>query len=258
MRGERKMASTTDYDRFDRAKPIEPAWRSGRAPTGKSWYAKGVAAQRQALEKSLTIVDDEIGRLRSDGIDSSERVRSAVRRRKRIIEALDRLPPAMPSSMHRSKKSSTPVNPKKDKAKDLRSRELVPLPDEKIVMAQPPPRDGQVEFRKMVLEAYGACVVTGCKIEPVLEAAHIIPFVDARSHRIENALCLRSDIHALYDKGYLAIDQTGKVSVHKSIDDAEYRNLDGRIIAMPLKDADRPDSGLLLMHSRFVKKDRNP
>ena len=51
-------------------------------------------------------------------------------------------------------------------------------------------REGQAEFRNLIIEAYGCCAVTGCLDESALEAAHIIPFVDARSHLITNGICL--------------------------------------------------------------------
>lgn len=70
------------------------------------------------------------------------------------------------------------------------------------------PRMGQGRFRRAVDEAYEfRCAVTGSKTYPSLEAAHIRDYADARgTHAVSNALLLRSDVHALYDRGYLGID----------------------------------------------------
>jgi putative restriction endonuclease len=70
------------------------------------------------------------------------------------------------------------------------------------------PRMGQGRFRRAVDEAYSyRCAVTGSRTYPSLEAAHIRDFaLDGGSHAVSNALLLRSDVHALYDRGYLGID----------------------------------------------------
>jgi hypothetical protein len=66
-------------------------------------------------------------------------------------------------------------------------------------------REGQDAFRALMLRAYGRCAVTGSTVEAALEVAHIIPYVDPRSNLISNGLCLRADIHRLYDRDMLRI-----------------------------------------------------
>lgn len=70
------------------------------------------------------------------------------------------------------------------------------------------PRMGQGRFRRAVDEAYSyRCAVTGSGTYPSLEAAHIRDFaLDGGAHAVSNALLLRSDVHTLYDRGYLGID----------------------------------------------------
>lgn len=64
------------------------------------------------------------------------------------------------------------------------------------------PRLGQGSFRVLVTETYERrCAVTGEKVLPVLEAAHIHPVAADGVHRIDNGLLLRSDLHTLFDKG---------------------------------------------------------
>lgn len=70
------------------------------------------------------------------------------------------------------------------------------------------PRMGQGRFRRAVDEAYDfRCAVTGSKTYPSLEAAHIRNYSHGTGmHEVSNALLLRSDVHALYDRGYVGID----------------------------------------------------
>lgn len=49
------------------------------------------------------------------------------------------------------------------------------------------------------------CAVTGEKTLPVLEAAHIKPFASRGPHRVSNAILLRSDLHKLFDLGYVTV-----------------------------------------------------
>jgi putative restriction endonuclease len=67
-------------------------------------------------------------------------------------------------------------------------------------------RLGQGAFRKLVLDAYGRrCAVTGEHTVPVLQASHIVPFADVAQHEVTNGLALRSDIHTLFDQGYVTV-----------------------------------------------------
>jgi putative restriction endonuclease len=74
------------------------------------------------------------------------------------------------------------------------------------VPALHPARLGQGAFRKLVLDAYGRrCAVSGEHTVPVLQASHIKPFADVEQHEITNGLALRSDIHTLFDLGYVTV-----------------------------------------------------
>ena len=65
---------------------------------------------------------------------------------------------------------------------------------------------GQGIFRIGVTDAYDrACAVTTEHSLPVLEAAHIRPYSEGGEHRVSNGLLLRSDIHRLFDKGYVTV-----------------------------------------------------
>jgi putative restriction endonuclease len=47
--------------------------------------------------------------------------------------------------------------------------------------------------------------VTKEKALPVLQAAHIQPVSQGGRHLVSNGLLLRSDIHTLFDRGYVTI-----------------------------------------------------
>ena len=67
-------------------------------------------------------------------------------------------------------------------------------------------RPNQADFRKMLLKEYkSTCMITKCKIEAVLEAAHIKPFADNKDDTLENGLLLRADLHLLFDKEFMGI-----------------------------------------------------
>jgi putative restriction endonuclease len=116
------------------------------------------------------------------------------------------------------------------------------------------PRLGQGIFRIAVTEAYGAaCAVTHEHSLPALEAAHIRPYSDGGEHAVPNGLLLRSDIHRLFDTGYVGITPGHQFVVSDRLK-ADYSNgrtyypLDGRAIQLPQAIADRPDPHELEWH----------
>lgn len=68
-------------------------------------------------------------------------------------------------------------------------------------------RLGQDAFKAVVAHNYGyQCGMTGEKVRPVLEAAHTLPDASGGKQKPDNGLLLRSDMHTLYDHGYIAVD----------------------------------------------------
>ncbi len=79
-------------------------------------------------------------------------------------------------------------------------------------------RLGQGAFRKLVLDAYGRrCAVSGEHTVPVLQASHIRPFADVTHHEISNGVSLRSDIHTLFDQGYVTVTPDYKFVVSERL-----------------------------------------
>ncbi|HBJ83867.1 MAG TPA: hypothetical protein DDZ88_08370 [Verrucomicrobiales bacterium] len=85
-------------------------------------------------------------------------------------------------------------------------------------------RRGQCAFRQRVLRKHGGkCLITGCNVKDVLEAAHIKSYRGPLDHNIKNALLLRADVHTLYDLNLVAIDpQTLRVHIHPSLTGSSY------------------------------------
>jgi hypothetical protein len=68
-------------------------------------------------------------------------------------------------------------------------------------------RRGQRKFRHALMKRYGArCMVTGCALVDVLEAAHVWPYRGEEDNHPENGLLLRADIHTLFDLNLLSIN----------------------------------------------------
>jgi len=119
-------------------------------------------------------------------------------------------------------------------------------------------RLGQGAFRVGVTEAYERrCAITGERTLPVLQAAHIRPVIEKGTHAISNGLLLRSDIHTLFDRGYVTVtgDHEFRVSPWLTRDWSNgrvYYALDGQSIRQPPRPEYRPDPELLEWHSKEV------
>jgi putative restriction endonuclease len=117
-----------------------------------------------------------------------------------------------------------------------------------------PRRLGQRSFQAVVLGAYGRrCAITGSRIRPVLQAAHVVPLPAGGEHRLDNGLLLRSDVHTLYDGGYLGVDPSYRLLVSPRLRE-EFQNgeqfyaMAGQPIAVPDRRADRPGREFLEWH----------
>jgi putative restriction endonuclease len=117
------------------------------------------------------------------------------------------------------------------------------------------PRRGQGAFRLIVSDAYQKrCAVTGEKTFPVLEAAHIKPVSKGGDHRTENGLLLRSDLHTLFDRGYVTVTPKGEFLVSPKLKETwtngrVYYDLDRSSIRMPSEERNRPSALLLEWHN---------
>lgn len=119
------------------------------------------------------------------------------------------------------------------------------------------PRLGQGGFRIMVMDEYSRkCAITGEKTLPVLEAAHIQPYSENGPHEICNGIFMRSDLHTLFDGGYMTLTKEFNVEVSKRIREEfsngrEYYALHGKkLIFLPENLSNRPDPAFLEWHQQ--------
>lgn len=121
------------------------------------------------------------------------------------------------------------------------------------------PRLGQGSFRLLVTDAYGRrCAMTAERTLPVLEAAHIRPYAQGGEHALANGLLLRSDLHKLFDLGYVTVDPDDRrIIVSRKIKE-EYENgrqyyaLHGNVIAAPVEPNGIPSTENLQYHSAHI------
>ncbi len=149
------------------------------------------------------------------------------------------------------------------RAPDDLSDRFVPLDvDERaMVMREIAEREGQGAFRLRLLRAYdGQCAITGEHTEPVLDAAHIQPYVGPRSNHVQNGLVLTKEFHALFDRGYVAVTPDYEVRVSDRLrtdwrNGKRYYPYDGhRLLHLPEQPELRPSRDALAWHFEHVFK----
>ncbi len=122
------------------------------------------------------------------------------------------------------------------------------------------PRLGQGAFRVAVTETYRRqCAVTGGKVLPALDAAHIRPYSEGGYHTKSNGILLRKDIHSVFDAGYATVDENFRFLVSKKVKEVfnngeEYLRLDGQALRLPSEKLDWPNPDFLRWHkvNRFL------
>lgn len=116
-------------------------------------------------------------------------------------------------------------------------------------------RIAQHKFRQTVIEQYNStCCITGTSYAKVLEAAHIQPYLCDRSNHPQNALCLRTDVHRLFDAGLLTITKVLEVRVSTKLRSTEYSKLEGKRISLPSNQKHWPSMNALDFHLTKIFK----
>ena len=137
--------------------------------------------------------------------------------------------------------------------------ELVDVDRRRLVESRSVAREGQGTFRARLLDAYGRrCAITGERTEPVLDAAHIQPYLGPRSNHMQNGLILTKEFHTLFDRGYVTVtpDSTVRISGRLREDwenGRRYYEFDGRSLArLPDQAGMRPSREALEWHGEQV------
>lgn len=120
-------------------------------------------------------------------------------------------------------------------------------------------RVGQGGFRALVTDAYTRrCAISGERTLPALEAAHIKPYAEAGPNRTENGLLLRSDLHKLFDAGYLTVTPERCIEVSRRIREEfengkDYYRYHGQPLrVLPGDITEQPDAQFLNWHNDHV------
>jgi HNH endonuclease len=121
------------------------------------------------------------------------------------------------------------------------------------------PRLGQGSFRIVVTDAYERrCALTGERTLPVLDAAHIKPYSVDQRHEVSNGILMRSDLHRLFDEGYITIDPLDRrIQVSGRIREEfengkDYYKLHGHSVRDPNKAIFRPLAENLEYHAYTI------
>lgn len=98
-------------------------------------------------------------------------------------------------------------------------------------------RRGQGAFRHTLRKQFAdTCLVTGCTLADLLEAAHINPYRGEKDNHPSNGLLLRTDIHTLFDLNLLGIEpESLRIHLHPKLKGSEYERFDGKRLACEAK-----------------------
>jgi putative restriction endonuclease len=97
------------------------------------------------------------------------------------------------------------------------------------------------------------CVVSDEKTLPILDAAHIRAYGDGGDHDTANGLLLRTDIHRLFDLGYVTVSEDHRFEVsHRLKADFDngrhYYDLHGQALRTPKPGFPAPAQDALAWH----------
>lgn len=128
-----------------------------------------------------------------------------------------------------------------------------------LVLRELADREGQGAFRLRLLRAYrNQCAITGEHTVPVLDAAHIQPYLGPRSNHIQNGILLTKEFHTLFDQGHVGITPDYEVRVSEQLRE-EWQNGrryypydEKRLVILPEDPELRPSRDALAWHHEKV------
>jgi hypothetical protein len=118
-------------------------------------------------------------------------------------------------------------------------------------------RKHQSAFRQEILANYAhRCCITSERVVELLEAAHIQPYIDERSNHPQNGLCLRVDLHRLFDEGLISVTSRNTVAVSDHLAGTSYAGLEGATVSLPVDVLVKPSPEALGFHRTSVFRSR--
>ncbi|WP_055073908.1 HNH endonuclease [Pseudanabaena sp. 'Roaring Creek'] len=106
-----------------------------------------------------------------------------------------------------------------------------------IMMRQIKERRGQKQFRQSLRQVHDdKCMITGCDITDILEAAHISSYNSDYNNHITNGLLLRADIHTLFDLDLLGIEPNDlTIHLHPTVKKDDYAQYEGKRLSCAIQ-----------------------
>jgi hypothetical protein len=96
--------------------------------------------------------------------------------------------------------------------------------------AQVNARPEQAVTRRILLDQFGECALTGEKTPAVLDVAHVNAAEIGGKASVANCILLRTDVHRLWDSGLLSIDVAGTASLKGEVSDRYRDELSGKAL----------------------------
>lgn len=212
--------------------------RYRRTPSRNGYYSPHMDSLREWDDIQLAHLA-YLDRVLSPGVAPDHR--RIARHEPAVVEYIDSIAPDFGHTLPDGEKSGAAQSPFDPHAiEDTRIRTLG-------LTVQ---RRGQSLFRDELFRAYDStCCFSGCGVEQVLQAAHIVPYQGRATNHVQNGLLLRADLHNLFDHGLLTVNTaTMTVVVASALQGSIYAELDGREIRCPRDPQDRPARKLLDHH----------
>jgi putative restriction endonuclease len=130
-----------------------------------------------------------------------------------------------------------------------------------LVMRDQVVREGQGAFRLRLLDAYeGQCAITGEHTGPVLDAAHIQPYLGPGSNHVQSGLVVTKEFHALFDQGYVGVTPDYEICISERLrsdwhNGRRYYPYDKQPLRLPMDRRLQPSRDALAWHyERLFKK----
>ncbi len=114
-------------------------------------------------------------------------------------------------------------------------------------------RQGRSTFRQSLLSLHnGRCMISGCDVEAILDAAHVVPYSGPKTNHFSNGLLLRTDLHSLFDLGLLAIDPDSMtILLNETLSKSDYGKLAGKCLRLPAQEEHWPNRNALRQHRKL-------
>ncbi|HZL36450.1 MAG TPA: HNH endonuclease signature motif containing protein [Tepidisphaeraceae bacterium] len=94
-------------------------------------------------------------------------------------------------------------------------------------------RLGQAKFKQGLERKYGRrCMISGCLLMQVVEAAHIAPYCENADDSHDNGLLLRADIHILFDLNLIGIEPNSlQIRIHDRLQSSIYYDFHKQVLS---------------------------